>query len=119
MLPDRIVLVAGGRSGVGTSVAASLLALVCAGEGSRVLLVDANGGLHQLFGFHPATGLDALADPDVAMSDVLVAVSEQLFLAPSQRSPGDALPASEEGRHPQFERLFAESGFDTIIVDGG
>ncbi|MDB4917740.1 MAG: Cobyrinic acid ac-diamide synthase [Gemmatimonadetes bacterium] len=119
MRPERIVLVAGGREGVGTSVAASLLALVCAGEGSRVLLVDGNTGLHSLFGFHPLTGLDALADSNVAVSDVLVAITEQLSFAPGTRTVQDMAPAMEDGRHTPFERLFAEPDFDVVIVDAG
>jgi MinD-like ATPase involved in chromosome partitioning or flagellar assembly len=112
MQPEHMVLVAGGRTGAGTSVAASLLAIVRANDGARVLLVDGNGGLHLLFGFQPAIGLDALADPDVAVADVMVPITEQLVLAPrlvEERTPNDAL-----------DRVLAlASDFDVVIVDAG
>ena len=119
MQRDRVVLVAGGREGIGTSVAASLLAHACASEGSRVMLVDANGGLHHLFGFHPSTGIDALRDPTVAVADVLVSITDQLAFAPSQRTPQDTSIAAEDGRRLPLERLFDETEFDFVIVDAG
>ncbi|MEP6729867.1 MAG: AAA family ATPase [bacterium] len=120
---NRVVVVASGKGGVGTSVAASLLALVCANEGRRVLLIDGNegnGALHMLFGVRPTLSLDALRDPTVAASSVLIPLAENLSLVASRPAHADQTALTPAQRSTPFERLLPLSAeYDHVIVDAG
>src|SRR5436190_16300943 len=71
---SRVLVVASGKGGVGTSLLASLIAL---GASGRVLLVDAtegNGALHLLFGVRPSCGLWNLYERGGLVEDALIEV---------------------------------------------
>ena len=120
---ERIVLVASGKGGVGTSVAASLLALGCASGGARVLLVDGHEGhgtLHHLFGVRPVLSLDALRDPLVPVEDALIHLGDRFTVVASKPASGEQLALTPEARRAPFERLLPLSAdYDCVIVDGG
>ena len=120
---ERVVCVASGKGGVGTSVAASLLALSVAGNGARVLLIDGNegsGALHHLFGVRPSLSLDALRDPAVAVDDVLIRWTEGFALVASRPAHEEQAGISADARRAPFERLLPlTSDFDLIVVDAG
>ena len=123
VVSDRIVLVAGGKGGVGTSVAASLLALGCAAAGAKVLLIDGhegNGTLHLLFGARPHRSIDALRDPRVPVSDVCIEFGDSFTLVPCKPVSGEQTLLSPEARRAPFERLLPlSSDYDCVVVDGG
>ena len=123
VIRERVVLVASGKGGVGTSVAASLLALACVAAGKRVLVIDGHegsGALHHLFGVHPVRSLDALRDPTVDISEVLIDLGDQFSLVTTKPASGEQLSLSPEDRRVPFERLLPLSAeYDCVIVDGG
>jgi MinD-like ATPase involved in chromosome partitioning or flagellar assembly len=100
---STVLVVAGGKGGTGTSLVAALLALAVAGEGRRVLLVDAVAGvpaLARLVGAVPG------AEP-VPVGDTLA------LLAPAAAADADAranlLARAAAGR----------DGHDLVVVDAG
>src|SRR5437588_11600247 len=102
-----ILLVASGKGGVGTSVTASLIALLAAERGDRVLLVDAAetaGSLHHLFGLRPISGLWSLAAPRSHPGDVLIPVHERLVLVAGGSAAG-GMPATDHDRRAAAMRL--------------
>jgi MinD-like ATPase involved in chromosome partitioning or flagellar assembly len=120
---ERIVIVASGKGGVGTSVCASLLALACASLGRRTLLIDGNEGngtLHHLFNVRPMRSIDALRDPRVPVSDVCIALGDSFTIVPSKPASSEQLDMSPEVRRVPFERLLPLSAeYDCVVVDGG
>ena len=123
VVPDRIVLVAGGKGGVGTSVIASLLALGCASTGARVLLIDGhegNGTLHHLFGVRPVRSLDALRDPVIPVNQVCIGLGDAFTIVPSKPANNEQVNLTAEARRAPFERLLPLSAeYDCVVVDGG
>ncbi len=105
----RLVLVAGGRQGVGVSTVAALFALVAGAEGEHVLLVDPadDGVAHRLFGApRPGRsfgGLDALEpQPAPVLPDLAV-----LSLAGAEAGSLARRLATLRTRYP------------LVVVDGG
>jgi flagellar biosynthesis protein FlhG len=123
VVSERIVLVAGGKGGVGTSVVASLLALGCAASGARVLLIDGHEGsgtLHHLFNAHPLRSIDALRDPAVSVADVGLDLGDRFTLVASKPASSEQLDLSPESRRAPFERLLPLSAdYDCVVVDAG
>lgn len=121
--PERIVVVASGKGGVGTSVCASLLALACAGAGKRTLLIDGNEGngtLHHLFGLRPTSSLDALRDPRVPVFDVCMELGDRFTLVASKPASSGQLHLSAAAQRAPFERLLPLSAdYDCVVVDAG
>ena len=118
-----VVLVASGKGGVGTSIAASLLSLACAAEGARVLLIDGNdgnGALHHLFGVRPAHSLDSLYDAQIDVDDVLIPLDSNLTMVASRPANTDQLNVAPDMRKVPFERLLtSHHEHDCVIIDGG
>ncbi|CAN5237524.1 MinD/ParA family protein [soil metagenome] len=123
LLRERVIVVASGKRGVGTSVAASLLALVCATEGARVLLVDGNekhGALHLLFGVRPTQATDVLDDASRRDNDLLVPITDRLSLAASWSANEHQPSIDDEPRGARLARLLQPSDeHDYVIVDAG
>ena len=120
---QRIVLVASGKGGVGTSVCASLLAIACSALGRRTLLIDGNEGngtLHHLLSVRPHRSIDALRDPRVPLSDVCIEMGDAFTLVASKPASGEQLRLSPESRRAPFERLLPLSAeYDCVVIDGG
>lgn len=120
--PEAIV-VGSGKGGVGKSVVSVILAQHLAHQGRRVLLVDGDqnlGSLHVLLGVRPANGLEQLMADIVAPSDLLLPVSEHLWLLPGASGAEDlySLSAVDRARlHHRLSQLYDD--FDVVIIDAG
>jgi MinD-like ATPase involved in chromosome partitioning or flagellar assembly len=118
-----VVLVASGKGGVGTSVAASLLSIACTAAGVRVLLIDGNegnGSLHHLFGVRPERSLDSLYDMTVDVDDVLIPLDERLSIVASRPASAEQLAIPPERRKLPFARLFASHhAHECVVIDAG
>ncbi|MEP7346638.1 MAG: hypothetical protein ABI877_15310, partial [Gemmatimonadaceae bacterium] len=115
----RVVALASGKGGVGTSTAAALLGAAVAATGRRVLLVDAVGHLgtlHELLAVTPAYSLGALRDgvePGALVTPVSATLS-LLALAP------DESPLTESDRRVLAKRLLSiYSQYDLVVADAG
>jgi flagellar biosynthesis protein FlhG len=119
----RKLLVASGKGGVGTSVAAALLALMAAERDERVLLVDASeagGSQHHLFGVCPARSLWMLSDPNSQPDTTPIAIDDNFSLVAGGTSGAATAPTSDADRRSALTRLAQlYSSYDTIIIDGG
>lgn len=122
--PDpRVLVVASGKGGVGTSVIAALVAVTAAWDGARVLLVDADdqvGTQHRLFGVRPVRSIVALRTPATTADDVLIPMGEQFSLVAGGPSLGDGEPLATTDRRRILARVRdAFAGYDRIVIDAG
>lgn len=121
------LLCASGRGGSGTSLIAALIAVSAAGDGRRVLLVDADdlvGPQAMLLGVKPWAGWQDLRGGRVQIRDVATPVSSSLTLVAggvARRAPddGNATPNAAE-RRACLRRVSALSeGHDLVVIDCG
>lgn len=120
------LLCASGRGGSGTSLVAALMAMSAAGDGYRVLLVDADehvGPLSMLLGVTPrATWLD-LRGGRVSPVDVASPISTTLTLVAggaARLAADDGLPLSSAERKACLRRVgMLASGMDLVVIDCG
>jgi len=118
----RLVAIASGKGGVGTSTAAALLAAILAANGRRILLIDAAnrlGTLDALLGVAPAQSLNALRGGHADPESLLVPVCDGLTLLPANGSGGDGSLSGAERRvlFGRMQSLFPR--FDLVLFDAG
>ena len=120
-------LCASGKGGSGTSLVAALIAVAAAGNGQRVLLVDADdlvGPQSMLMGVKPWAGWQDLRGGRVQIRDVATPVSASLTLVAGgapRRAADDAntTPNAAE-RRACLRRVSALSeGHDLVVIDCG
>lgn len=117
------IVVGSGKGGVGKSVVSALLAQRMASEGHRVLLVDGSqnlGNQHVLFGVHRGATLEHLLTDAASPRDLLVSVTEQLWLLPADSGAESlhGLGALDRARlHHRLSALYSD--FEVVIVDSG
>lgn len=122
----RVVVVASGKGGVGTSTVATLLALVTAASGRRTLLVDAAdapGARHLLFGTsgsisgpEPFTGSGGV----VSDADGIAPVTPSLSIATPTSAQATTIARSPAELRAAIRGLGSRfSNFRTVIIDGG
>jgi flagellar biosynthesis protein FlhG len=121
--PPKLVVVAGGKGGVGTTTVAVNLAAALAREGRRVVLVDADfagPNVAELCGVDgPYGAADVLAGRRT-VHEVLVRGPIGIQVLPAQRNtvePADCLPPAQERLLTQLHGLGAHA--DYVLVDAG
>lgn len=120
----RVVVVAAGKGGIGTSTAAALIALSFAEQGRRTLLIDGDdqaGTLHHWFGAEPRLGIGALRASGMDAREAIVQASEMLDLLPGGGMTDTALPLLTSGERRMIWRRVAGtySAYDFVVVDAG
>jgi flagellar biosynthesis protein FlhG len=117
------LVIGSGKGGVGKSVLSIMLAAAAARTGRRVLLVDAaqnQGNLHILLGLRPRVHLEELARGDAEPADLVVPVTDRLWLVPAD-SGADALhglTATDRARlHHRLTSLYHD--YDAVVIDAG
>ncbi len=121
------LLVASGRGGSGTTLVSALLAVSAAGEGKRVLLVDADdfvGPLALTLGVTPRTSWTDLRGGRVAAHDVATPVSTTLTLvaggAPRVGAESAATSMTAAERRACMRRVGAlAERMDLVVFDCG
>jgi len=120
------LLCASGRGGSGTSLVSTLLAMAAAGDGYRVLLVDADehvGPLSLLLGITPRASWQDLRGGRTAPAEVASPISTTLTLVaggPARLAPADALALSSADRRACMRRVGAlAQGMDLVVIDCG
>ena len=117
------IVVGSGKGGVGKSVVSVMMARALAAQGRKVLLVDGDqnlGSLHVLLGVLPAVGLEQLAIDQATPAELLVQVSEGLWLLPGASGAEGiySLAALDRARlHHRLCSLYDD--FDVIVIDAG
>jgi flagellar biosynthesis protein FlhG len=125
---DCVVVVGSGKGGSGGSTVATLVALACAGEGRRTLLIDADeqvGTLHRLLGVEARHGVDSLRSGTLAPADAVIELSPLLSLLPGgagagaeSHFPSPTLALND--RRSLFRRVAQLYGdYDIVIIDAG
>lgn len=115
----RVVAIASGKGGVGTSTATALLGAAVAATGRRVLLVDAVGHLgtlHQVLAVAPVHPLGALRQ-GLEPQALVTAVSPTLSLL---AAAPDESPLNDADRRVLTQRLLSLYGsYDLVVADAG
>jgi MinD-like ATPase involved in chromosome partitioning or flagellar assembly len=120
-----VLVVGSGKGGVGTSTVAALLALAGAQRGERVLVVDGDesaGSLHLLFGRDESgPGIGALKGGEVGPEDLVVPVTDRLFLLPGGGGGANSTYTAGLGEYRALFRRVSGlyESYDTVVVDGG
>ncbi|MEQ1691300.1 MAG: cellulose synthase operon protein YhjQ/BcsQ [Gemmatimonas sp.] len=120
------LLCASGRGGSGTTLLAALLAVAAAGEGARVLLVDADehvGPLAMLLGVSARASWQDLRGGRVSPTDVATPVSTTLTLVAggaARHATSSAAPMSAAERRACMRRVgMLSHGMDLVVIDCG
>lgn len=120
------VLCASGRGGTGTTLISALISVAAAGDGYRVLLIDADdllGPLALLLGVSPHATWQDLRGGKLQPSDIAVHVSATLTLVAGgapRSSPSAPHALSNTERKACMRRLSALSdGMDLVVIDCG
>ncbi len=125
----KVVVVTGGKRGVGTSTIATTVAATLARQGRRVVVADANTRGAQLHGLAPLTNND-LDDVDIrsiqpTAEPVAISTGIKLHFAPwhrdeSQSSPRPSRPCeTDQINHFVNELLQFQGHADFVVVDAG
>lgn len=127
-LPDvpaesPVLVVGGGKGGVGVSVIASLLASRLSRTGPRVLLMDATlnqGNLHVLLGVQPTLTLESVIAGEASPEDLVLPVAENLWLLPAASGAESihALTPMDRARL-QVRLAGLMDAYDVTVVDAG
>lgn len=121
----RVVLVAAGKGGIGTSTVAALLALAFAEQGRRALLIDGDdqaGTQHHWFGVEPRIGIGALRGSGIEPREAVIQASEMLDLLPGGGGADTAgLPLLSTSERRLIWRRVAGlyADYDFVVIDGG
>lgn len=119
------LLVASGRGGSGSTLVSALLAMAAAGEGFRVLLIDADdfvGPLALTLGVTPAASWTDLRGGRATPADVATPVSATLTLVAggAPRLGGEPAAVTMVERRACMRRLSAVAeSMDLVVVDCG
>lgn len=122
----QTLLVASGRGGSGSTLVSALLAVAAAGDGYRVLLVDADdfvGPLAMMLGVLPVAGWQDLRGGRVSAADIATPVSTTLTLVAGgapRTGVADGMAVSSAERRACMRRvsMLAESA-DLVVIDCG
>src|SRR6185295_9679433 len=121
---QAVFVVAGAKGGCGGSTMSALLALACAADGRRTLLIDTDditGTQHHLLGVGAARGFASLPEPSVSVATAVVPIDARLsLLAGGLGNDVPGAPLDTAQRRAVFRRissLYAE--FDAVIIDSG
>ena len=119
-------LCASGRGGSGTTLLSALLAVAAAGDGYRVLLVDADehvGPLAMLLGVKPRGSWQDVRGGQFGAIDVATPLSTTLTLVaggPALRTTQNASPITAAERRACLRRISALAhGMDLVVMDCG
>jgi flagellar biosynthesis protein FlhG len=117
------LVIGSGKGGVGKSVVSALLAQRLSVDGRRILLVDGSqnlGNLHVLLGVVRGARLEHLLTEAAKPDDLLVPVTERLWLLPAD-SGAESLhalgPVDRARLHHRLSGLYRD--FDAVIIDAG
>lgn len=121
--PLRVVGVASGKGGVGKTNVATNLAVLCARQGKRVLIIDADLGLANveiLYGIKPAHHLGHVLAGELSVRDVLADGPQGVKVLPA----GNGVQTLSRLDDAQQLRLVGaldelEDEFDIVFLDAG
>lgn len=118
------LLAASGRGGSGTTLISVMAALAAAGDGKRVLLIDASetlGPVSILLGFTPAAAWPQLRAGGVSPAAVVTRLSGTLsVVAGGTGSENELQPMSAPERRACMRRLMSlRDHYDLVIIDCG
>lgn len=117
------IVVGSGKGGVGKSIVATILAHSLAQEGAKVLLVDGDdelANLHVMLLVTPPVPVSAVMDGEASAADMIVPVSDGLWLCPGSSGSNIVRQAGPLDRGRLFNRIvdcFVD--YDIVVIDAG
>ena len=119
----RLIVVSGGRAGLGTTTIAVNLAVALAGHGSRTVLIDADlahSNLAELCGANDSPGVGDVLAARRSIHEVLQLGPSGIQLAASSRSASPGLGHSDKS-HLRLQRQIMALGryADMVVLDAG
>jgi len=121
--PDaKIYAITSGKGGVGKTSIALNLSIILARAGMRVLLIDADIGLANVYvmtGIATTRSIEDVISGEVSIFDVLVEGPEGLTILPSASALGDIKEFQDNIAVFKKELLKLENAFDMIFIDTG
>lgn len=115
------IVIGSGKGGAGKSLTALTLATAFAQAGRRTLLVDGDqnlGNQHVLLGVRPAVAPESLLESTVAPADVVVPVTENLWLMPAA-SGAEAIQRLGGADRARLQRRISTlyPDYDVVVID--
>jgi flagellar biosynthesis protein FlhG len=116
-----MIAVVSGKGGVGKSIVALNLAALLAARGNCTLLLDADqnlGNVDLMVGAAPRFRLGSVLAGEKDLSDVIVPLTQRLFLLPSDSGNTDYRPMSIEQQRDLLHSLSdLEQRFEYVVID--
>ncbi|MDP6980477.1 MAG: AAA family ATPase [Myxococcota bacterium] len=120
---ENLTAVVSGKGGVGKTNVVANLAVSCAGQGARVLVVDGDAGLANLdvlMGVVPRYSVIDVMRGRCAFDDALVRGPKGISLLPAGSGRRDLAWFENGGTARLFEMLRSHAkGFDRVLLDAG
>ncbi len=117
----RVISVTSGKGGVGKTLCVANMAIVMAGQGYRVLVIDADLGLANIdlhFGLNPKFNLNHFFAGEKKLQEILVEAKERITILPA----GSGIQqythlVSDQKVHLMEEIDLLHDRFDVVLID--
>jgi flagellar biosynthesis protein FlhG len=117
----RVLSVTSGKGGVGKTVCVANMAVIMAGQGYRVLVIDADLGLANIdlhFGINPAFNLNDFFAGEKKLQDILVEAREKITILPAGSGLQKYTHLNSDQKIYLMEEIdLLHDRFDVVLID--
>jgi flagellar biosynthesis protein FlhG len=117
----RVISVTSGKGGVGKTICVANMAVILAGQGYRVLVIDADLGLANIdlhFGLNPQFNLNHFFTGEKKLQEILVQAKERITILPAGSGVQKYTHlVSDQKIHLMEEIDLLHDRFDVVLID--